>query len=47
MVVMLLITRGFTIPMTLLASNTINNHYTEKGRNSPLLLFFVSRIGVE
>ena len=37
----------FTTPLSLLASNAINNHYSGKGRNSPLLLFFVSRIGVE
>ena len=36
----------FTTPLSLLASNAINNHYSGKGRNSPLLLFFVSRIGV-
>lgn len=41
-VVMPLTDEEFTTPLSLLASNAINNHYSEKGRNSPLLLFFVA-----
>ena len=39
---MLLTDEEFTTPLSLLDSNTMNNHYSEKGRNSPLLLFFVA-----
>lgn len=42
-IVMLLTDEEFTTPLSLLASNAINNHYSEKGRNSPLLLFFVAK----
>ena len=42
-IVMPLTGEEFTTPLSLLASNAINNHYSEKGRNSPLLLFFVAK----
>ena len=42
-IVMLLTDEEFTTPLSLLASNAINNHYSEKVRNSPLLLFFVAK----
>ena len=42
-IVMPLTDEEFTTPLSLLASNTINNHYSGKGRNSPLLLFFVAK----
>lgn len=45
-IVMLLTDEEFTTPLSLLASNAINNHYSEKGRNSPLLLFFVAKDGL-
>lgn len=45
-IVMPLTDEEFTTPLSLLASNAINNHYSEKGRNSPLLLFFIAKDGV-
>lgn len=45
-IVMLLTDEEFTTPLSLLASNAINNHYSEKGRNSPLLLFSIAKDGV-
>lgn len=46
MIVMLPTAVELTTPERLFASNAINNHYLEKGRNSPLLLFFIAKDGV-